>query len=1141
MKRNFIFLMTLGALMAAGGLAVADDTEVFFGGWYRPNVVIIIDDSDSMKFKVPYEPWPIATYRQMGVCGADRNEPCIPQALYYRCCYQWSECGTGSGEPCQGEGCFQTSLPESTEMLARGTFDLLAREVVKFPWIREAHAQAPRCPKSPCIPEPACPSGQSRKCRGFNYLPIDQDFSARQFRDNDFNGKHDSTGPCGYEVWMGNRINYEHDLTIDLRIDAAKKALKRVIEATDGANFFLMRFQYDPNTKRSDGATIICPRNPIDNIECDKTELLENIIIPVPPAKTSTNPFWCTTDCRTYPSCCRIGRDPLTPKSWTPLAEAMTHAGQYILGELLTGYTGGKPNYAKSPVRDYCQNHFIILITDGEPTHDLNYDILQKYLGPQTSGWAKGGTADDIEDNKDSVRWVRVPNEDGKIDEFREDKPQRFLDDVAWELNKTQRKVVDRYEKVGTDWVPRYKDFTTNITVFTVGFTHSSDLLERTARKGGGEYKTAYSAEELERVLSTFFSKITAAAGTLAKVSIPSAGMTSGQDVYVPEASPQVLNSFWPGDLVKYTLTTDTQTWGTKKWSANERLAASSQPRLIYTVLDPSKKASDGISIAIMDPANRFALNNPLLTAELLESATSSYTRDQIVKFILGQDVLDEDGDRNLDERRANVLGDILHSTPTVVRYGSQPTDPAVVFVGSNDGMLHAFNDQNGEELWAFLPPVLFPKLKYILGKATHIYGVDGSPQVVRLTLGADGYRISRPGERVDRRILIFGLRKGGRAYYALDITHNNGRAPFLLWTVQPNATYDELGETWSNPVFGNVKVGNTTKVVAFVGGGYDPEGNAGRAVYAIDVLTGARVWHVQKGSPDGARKASQMKYPIPSRVTAVDTDGDGYIDRVYVGDLGGQLWGFANYPENAMDNPPQDGDITKWNVRLLFESKGDRKIFENPDIVAGPDGYYLYFGTGDREAPKSKGVHDRIYMVKDQNPLKNKKPIEEADMVDLTSRAATASEVSQKPGWFIRLNATAGEKVLAPANVFLGRAFFTTYTPPAENSCDAGGDARVYAIDSRTAAAVYNWNTGNDQGGVIKDASDRSIKLPGLQGIPSEVSLLIRPGAGVGGGSLPIAKVDPFTNVGNRRGQIPGGELDLSLIPYSWRDGSMP
>ncbi len=363
-----------------------------------------------------------------------------------------------------------------------------------------------------------------------------------------------------------------------------------------------------------------------------------------------------------------------------------------------------------------------------------------------------------------------------------------------------------------------------------------------------------------------------------------------------------------------------------------------------------------------------------------------------------------------------------------------------------------------------------------------------------------------------------------------------------MLWTVQPDATYDALGETWSNPTFGNVKVGATTKVVAFVGGGYDSDNNAGGAVYAIDVLTGARVWHVQKGSPDGARKASQMKYSIPSRLTAVDTDGDGYIDRVYVGDVGGQLWGFANYPENAGENPLQDGDITKWNVRLLFESKGNRKIFEHPDIVAGPDGYYLYFGTGDREAPKSKTVQDRIYMVKDQNPLKNKKPIDEADMVDLTTRAATASEVSQKPGWFIKLGATDGEKVLATANVFMGRAFFTTYTPPLENSCDAGGDARVYAIDSRTAAAVYNWNTANDTGGVKKDASDRSTKLAGLQGIPSEVSLLIHPGTGVAGGSsLPSAKVGPYLNVGKERGDLPEGKLDLSLVPYSWRDGSMP
>lgn len=1130
--------MTFCAFWATGSLTWADDTEVFFGGNFRPNVLIIFDDSQSMKLKIPYQT--AVTYPLKAGCGAvgATKENCVADTLYYQCCTQWSECVEGGGGPCTGEGCFQSSLPAPSVMLAQGYFDFLSQEIANFRWIPEAHAAT--CPKGGCVNPDACPAGQYRKCRGYAYVPIDGDFSAAQYVDSNLNGIHDGGQSYSKEVvcpdtyvYMGNRINYDNG-NIDLRIDAAKKALKTVIEATDGVNFGLMRFEYsksgssltppDPNFY-SQGGTVM-----VEIEDGSKAKLLENVIIPVPPAKTPENPFWCVGN-PAYPSCTRLGRDPLTPKSFTPLAEALTTGGQYLLGELLKGWSGGTANFFKSPIRDYCQSHFIILISDGEPTHDLSYGILSRFLGPDTAGWAKGGTAEDVEDNIESRKKIAYSlNQDNKM----ENVPQRFVDDVAWVLNKNQHKIVDRKDAFKTE----YKNFEKNITVYTIGFTISSEILQRTATKGGGEYKQANNAAELEDVLGAFLSQITAAAGTLANVSVPTTGIASGTDAYVPQASPQVLNSFWPGDLVKYSYSDPTQLWGTRKWSANEELAKGGA-RTIYTVLDRTKKNADG-SIAIMDTANLFALNNPLLTPEVLESQMSTYTRDQIVQFMTGVDVLDEDKDSNRTERRGNVLGDILHSTPAVVRYGSGASDPVVIYIGSNDGMLHAFNDTNGQELWAFVPPLLFPNLKYILGKATHVYGVDGSPKVVHLK----GNRLARPGETADRRILVFGLRKGGAAYYALDIT--NRLQPSLLWSIERDGSIDDLGEAWSEPVFGNVKDGTDTKVVAFVGGGYgkSPENPKGAAVYAIDVLTGDPVWSVNKAATGGGKhkkKHAAMIYPNPSRVTAVDTNGDGYIDRLYLGDLGGQLWGIANYPKKAGDAPAQDGDLSNWDARLLFQSEGDRKIFEFPDILAGGDGYYLYFGTGNREEPKGKTVQDRIYMVKDRSPLEKDNPLSEKDLADVTTQPATAGEAATKPGWFIKLGATNGEKVLAPANVFMGTAYFSTYTPRTD-VCDGGGDARVYALDARTSAAVFNFNKSNDVGGVVKDASDRSTQLGTLHGIPSEVGILIRlPQGEAGSASQGKGTVTPFVSVTGSPAPVGEGQLSISLVPYSWRDGAAP
>lgn len=167
-----------------------------------------------------------------------------------------------------------------------------------------------------------------------------------------------------------------------------------------------------------------------------------------------------------------------------------------------------------------------------------------------------------------------------------------------------------------------------------------------------------------------------------------------------------------------------------------------------------------------------------------------------------------------------------------------------MIFVGANDGMLHAFKDCDGSEAWAFIPPDLLPVLKYLgpTGNA-HTYYIDFSPTIYTFDADKDGNI-----ETGDKVILLFGLRRGGGIttapistdaagyLYALDIT--NPLQPIFLMSIDKTqkrvgttttpdtTTFSELTETWGDISYGRIRLasgmGTVDKIVAFIGGGYN-------------------------------------------------------------------------------------------------------------------------------------------------------------------------------------------------------------------------------------------------------------------------------------------------------------------------------
>jgi len=338
---------------------------------------------------------------------------------------------------------------------------------------------------------------------------------------------------------------------------------------------------------------------------------------------------------------------------------------------------------------------------------------------------------------------------------------------------------------------------------------------------------------------------------------------------------------------------------------------------------------------------------------------------------------------------------------------------------------------------------------------------------------------------------------------------------PKLLWEIGPERPgYSEVGQTWSTPHFGWIKYGTSSRLACFLGGGYDEnqdkkivtgDDKKGRAVYVVDLLTGDQIWRW-----DSSRD-SNMKYSIPSDISRVDTNGDGYVERLYVGDMGGLMWRFDI----------KGTDPNAWSGRILFNSNisvggGRRKIFYPPDVTLEKGYEMVFFGTGDREHPNDTNVTNRFYALKDRGP---NTILTEDNLEDVTNGSPRPEQPAKKEGWFVSLEANKGEKVTGGTVVGYGTAYFTTFAP---SSKSGEGTARAYALNYQNGNAILNLNPANDTDGVKIDLLDRS-KVIG-KGIPSGTIMSAL-------GKKPVA----YTGIpgGIYRTPVRGHSV---IIPISWR-----
>lgn len=406
-------------------------------------------------------------------------------------------------------------------------------------------------------------------------------------------------------------------------------------------------------------------------------------------------------------------------------------------------------------------------------------------------------------------------------------------------------------------------------------------------------------------------------------------------------------------------------------WSAKQMIPAHAARKIMIAGDGGSKlksfTTSNAGSPSTVNSIAYYLSINPDLGTEVA-------TWQQRLNYLRGDKTYEGEAASQL-RQRTTVLGDFLTSEPKIVsgaRYLEAFSNRleansayttymsnikgrrGQLYIGGNDGMLHAFDTATGVEKFAFIPTAVFKKLNKLTGnKYNHEYYVDGTPVI------ADVYDSTL---KIWRTILVGTLRAGGKGMFALDITDPDNIK--LLWELDdsnfPSNLVVKLGYSFPQPTVARLHNGRWAVVT---GNGYKSDGanNGASALYIIDALTGTMLKSLEVQSPKGGENGL-------STPRLADYDGDGIADYAYAGDLHGNLWRFDLFGDNASttrdpNQGPVYGNKNSTTINGFKVSYGGKPMFtatstagskpqpitSAPSLVRHPTrkGYIVTFGTG--------------------------------------------------------------------------------------------------------------------------------------------------------------------------------------------------
>ena len=896
--------------------------------------------------------------------------------------------------------------------------------------------------------------------------------------------------------YSGNYLNYlfdtyanNTDLTTGLipsesRMEVAKTAAKDLVSQTTGVRFGTSSFFGPSSEDWGHGATV-------DAVCGSSNATLDSAI------------------------------DGYTASTNTPLAEALYEVTRYFRG--LSSFYVDDVNHT-SPIQYRCQHNFSVVITDGLPTRDTTF------------------ATDDPDDPSDNLPdWdglspntttAMYPNFPQYSDGFQPSGSEGdegfslYVDDIAKFGYDTDFKTSGNDDAGGSYQDPDFP--TQSMETYTIGFAQNNQMLEDAAEYGNGLYFKANDASDLADALKNAIddAKFKGQAAAAA-VATNSTRLDTNTTIYQARFD----SRDWSGDLLAFGLDEETGDVNpTPVWSAQALLppsasatvTAASRNIVTYDTLNdtgiPFQWPGDYTSLTAGTDLNSVMVQAllanapfPANTTVAAEQTANQAYGTELVAYLRG--ATSSSGTYNPAFRSRNtVLGDIVNSNPTYVGTrdfgyklipGTEGTEyttfrgtsayrdrPPVVYVGANDGMMHAFDADTGTELFAYVPSAVYPNLDALTdSNYTHQYYVNGSPR------SSDAYLSG-----AWKTVIVGAPGAGGRSVFALDITDPASFSESrVLWEFT-GADDSDLGSVLGQPTIARMNDGSW---VALVGNGYN-SANDRAMLFIINLDDGTVLRKIDTGVGSAANQ-NGLSAPVP-----VDLDGDRITDTIYAGDLHGNMWKFDVSATNAgswdvafrAGSPPQPAPL----FTALDSGGTAQTITVRPAVGSHPDGgIMVYFGTGkffevgDNIIPATPQVNT-FYAIRDTDNAVSGRGELQAQTIDYELYDQTfgtnvfdvrvvsdnSVDYTTRKGWYLDLvspvNGAEGERVVVQPLLRNGRMIFSTLIP-AVDPCGFGGTGWLMEIDA-ISGARFSFSVFDLDGDGLFDGGDY-VTLPDGTTVP--------------------------------------------------------
>ncbi|QBL10199.1 hypothetical protein E0Z06_12050 [Rheinheimera sp. D18] len=474
-------------------------------------------------------------------------------------------------------------------------------------------------------------------------------------------------------------------------------------------------------------------------------------------------------------------------------------------------------------------------------------------------------------------------------------------------------------------------------------------------------------------------------------------------------------------------------------------------------------------------------------TTELALTTTAEINnKEKLVNYLRGDQSSEIGKTNGVFRTRSSLLGDIAHSAPLYVgaaerknyhRNGwpesasylahieANKARKGVVYVGTNDGMLHAFSDNAnlgagaGKELFAYVPKAVLPRLKHLADPDyQHQYYVDG-------VLAAGDAYVDIGGTGAKWKTLVLGTLGRGAAgstnsIFALDATNPAEITP--LWEV----SHPELGQNTGKVLIARA---NDGKWIGIIGYGYNNSTNKG-GILVFNLATGATIKKIALPTSSAAPNGF-------AQLESWDMDLDGNVDYVYAGDYQGNIWKFDISKSNTSQWGLANSNSPIFTAKIGTEPQ---PITSGISISREPSTgkTWVMFGTGsylsvtDKTSTSKQTIYGFVDETGENNTaitltrsnLKARTYQESGDYRALES--STALQSAEK-GWYIDLGA-GGERVVLPP-LMIDNVLVINTLKPDDDPCLAGGISWRMAIDPYKGGRLKRnfFNTANFSNGV--------------------------------------------------------------------------